>query len=329
MDEPELPEKAKVSRFASAIRGLMRLGMWLLLLAFLFSFFGQQFFIAELLANFRTHFGLMFLVSLIATRFVKASWLLFICLFFAAAFSVWETGRLFLPGEQPAAGATKIRLMSFNVLATSGDFDSAISEIREHDPDIVAVLEYAGMWHVALDALNETYPHQHRDPRWHGYGIAVFSKLPLENAESIHLTAPEIDNPAVSANIQVGGQSLRIFAVHVMSPIRKFRLELRNRQFKEIATHINAQSTPTMLVGDMNCSTSSGFLSGLIEEANLRDSRQGFGVHPSWPSIAGPLAVPIDHVLVTNEIHVHNRFLGDAGASDHRPVIVDVSISPR
>ena len=327
MDEPEIPEKANVSRFAAAIRGLVRLGMWLLLLAFLFSFFGQRFFIAELLANFRTHFGVLLLVSLLVTRFAKASWLLFVCLFFATVFSVWETGQLFLPAEQPAAGETKVRLMSFNVLATSDDFDSAISEIREHDPDVVAVLEYAGMWHFAFDELNDTYPHQIRVPRWHGYGIALFSKLPLENAESMQLTANEIDNPAVSANVQVGGQQLRIFAVHVMSPIKKFRLELRNRQFKEIATHINAQSTPTMLVGDMNCSTFSGFLSDLIEEANLRDSRQGFGVHPSWPSFVGPLAVPIDHVLVTEEIHVHNRFLGDAGASDHRPVIVDVSIA--
>ena len=329
MDESELSKQATPSRIVSAIRRLARFGMWMLLLVFLFSFFGHKFFAAELLANFRTHFFAAFLVALLLSRVAKTSWLLFTCMFFATVFLVWDVGQVFLPGEQPAAGTTKIRVMSYNVLATSTEFDSAISEIRKHDPDVVAVIEYAGMWHVACDALNKTYPHQHRDPRWHGYGIAVFSKIPFENTQSLALTEKEIDNPAALVNVRVGDQLLQILAVHVMSPIKKFRLDLRNRQFEEIADHINARSAPMMLVGDMNCGPSSGFFSNLIEEANLRDSRQGFGIHPSWPSVAGAFAVPIDHVLVSEEIHVHNRFLGDAGGSDHRPVIVDISIGAR
>lgn len=317
------------SRFGNSARWLIKSGMWLLLVAFVLSFFGQRFLVAELLSNFRTQFCVMFLAALLLTRPAKTSWLLFACLVFAAALTTWETGKLFLPVEQSAAGQTKIRVMSFNVLAVSEDYEATIEEIKKHEPDIVAVLEYANMWHVAMNELNETYPHQHRDPRWHGYGIAIFSKLPLENAESIPLTEAQIDNPSASVIVRVDDQLVRIMAVHVMSPINQNRLRLRNEQFAEIADLVNANSVPTILVGDMNCTTSSSFLTDLIEKAALRDSRQGLGVFPSWPSFAGPLAVPIDHVLVSETIHVHNRFLGNSCGSDHCPVVVDVSVSPK
>lgn len=326
-DSDSAQPETKPNRSRGAVRWLIRSGMWLLLAGFAFSYFGQLSFFAELLTNFRTQFCLLFLIALLLARPVKASWLLFGCLLVAIGFSGWDVGKFYLPGEQPVPGDTTIRVMSFNVLANNEEFDVAIAEIEEHDPDVVAVLEYADMWHFVLDALNEKYPHQHRDPRWHGYGIAIFSKFPLEEAKSIPLTEKVIDNPAASVKVRVGDQLIRFIAVHVMSPIRPYRLELRNRQFEEIAGHVNSESEPTILVGDMNCTTSSSYLSGLIETANLRDTRQGFGLHPSWPSIAGVFAVPIDHILVSETIHVHKRYLGDAAGSDHCPVIVDVSVS--
>ena len=310
-----------------AVRWLLRCGMWLLLLAYLFSFFGQRFFVAELLSNFRYQFLILFIFATILARPLKASWLLFTCMVFATAWSGWETGQLFLPVKQPEAGKTVFRVMSFNVLADNTEFETGVAEVRKHDPDVVAVLEYANMWHVAFDALNESHPYQHRDPRWHGYGIAIFSKFPLESAKAIPLTEKFIDNPAAVANVIVDDQVFRIMAVHVMSPINRKRLELRNQQFKEIASNVNAESIPTILVGDMNCSPASQYLSDLIDSANLRDSRRGFGIYGSWPGKPAPFSIPIDHVLVSSRIHVHNRFLGDAGGSDHQPVIVDVSIS--
>ena len=326
MDETLDPPPQKPSRFWSASRWLMRCGIWILLLAWLFSFFGQQFFIAELLSNFRVQFFALFVASLLIAKPIRLRWLLFTCLILAVAWSGWETGELYLPADQPVAGKTRLRLMSFNTLATNENFDATIAEVRKHDPDVVAILEYANMWHIAFDELNESHPHQHRDPRWHGYGIAIFSKLPLESAESIPLTKSEIDNPAASVSFKIDDQVVRLMAVHVMSPIDRYRLELRNRQFEEIADEINSETTPCILVGDMNCTPSSRYLAKLIDKADLRDSRKGFGVQPSWPTFAVPLAVPIDHVLVSDTIHVHDRFIGASGGSDHWPVIVELSV---
>jgi len=325
-ESASVQSESKPGRLGSAVRWLLRSGMWLLLAAYLFSFFGQRFFVAELLSNFRFQFLILFIFAVILARPLKASWLLFTCMFFSAAWSGWEMGQLYLPAKQPNPGKTVLRVMSFNVLATNTEFELGISEIRKHDPDVVAVLEYANRWHDALDSLSEQYPHQHRDPRWHGYGIAIFSKLPMESSGSIPLTEEAIDNPSAFATVVVDDQVLRFMAVHVMSPINRIRLELRNLQFEEIAENINAEAIPTILVGDMNCSPSSLYMSRLIESANLRDSRKGFGIHGSWPDMPAPFSIPIDHVLVSDSIHVHDRFLGNSGGSDHCPVIVDVSL---
>ena len=311
-----------------SLRWLFRLGMWVSIFVYLFSYFGQYSLVAELLSNLRTQFLFLFWVLLLLTSFAKAGRPLVLCLMAALVVCGWGTGRLFLSGNQPPAGDVRIRVMSYNVLTTNNEFQNALNEIRDHDPDIVAILEYANMWHEACDVLNETWPHQHRDPRWHGYGIAIFSKLPLDDVKAVPLTEDTLDNPAASVTVRVDGQPIRVMATHVMSPVNQLRLGLRNRQFEEIAGYINSDSIETMLVGDMNCSTASPYLSKLINDTGLRDSRQGFGPQPTWPTyVPGFARIPIDHVFVSKSIHIHDRFLGDANGSDHRPVIVDVSIS--
>jgi endonuclease/exonuclease/phosphatase (EEP) superfamily protein YafD len=301
--------------------------MWAIFAAFLFSFFGRWFFVAELLSNFRFQFGVLLLVAAFWSLVPKANWFSSICFLVASVWALGEVCQCWMPAVQPNAGPDRLRVMSFNVLATNERFEDAILEIRKHDPDVVAVLEYANRWHDAFDAINESHPFQIREPRWHGYGIAIFSKRPIENPQTVQLTEKVMDNPSVNGTIKIGGRKLRIVAMHVMSPVNRMRLDLRNRQFAEIAKTIQSQDVPTILLGDLNCAPSSIFFQELLDEAGVRDSRLGFGFQASWPTWATVLSIPIDHVLVSNEVHVHDRFLGDGGGSDHRPVIVDVSLS--
>lgn len=300
--------------------------LWLALAVFGFSFFGQYFFLAELLANFRMQFFGLFVVATVFSAWKRFGWLLTVCLCSSMIWTGFGVVNNFLPADQPFAGKTKIRVMSFNVLAINYRFKDAVDEVRKHDPDVVAIIEYANQWHDAFDALNESHRYQLRQPRWHGYGIAIFSKLPIEESTTLQLTEDVMDNVALSCTIRLDGQPLRFVAMHVMSPINTMRLELRNRQFEEIADYIRSDDVATVLLGDLNCAPSSDFLRRLMRDAGLRDSRKGFGDQASWPTWAPPLAIPIDHALVSQSVHVHDRFLGNGGGSDHRPVIVEVSI---
>lgn len=330
MDQALPTTPATPKRFGRAARWILRACLWALLACEVFSYLGTFFFYADILSNFRLQFFLLFGAAVLLCYFARVRGLLLIGLLAALAWSGLETFSIWLPAQQPAAGETVVRLMSFNILATNDAYEPVIQQVRQHDPDVLVVIEYAGMWHEVFNALQETYPFAHRDPAWHGYGIAVFSKMPLETARSVPLTEGfGIDVPAADVALRVDGQLLHLTAAHVMSPVTFYRHQLRNEQFKEIAEIVGSHSGPAILAGDMNCTTASSYLAALVAETGLRDSRQGRGIHCSWVKYAPLVTVPIDHAFVSPQIRIHDRFLGNAANSDHRPLVVDFSITPK
>ena len=321
-----MTETHEPKRFPT-LRLLFKSGCWILLLAFAFSFFGQYFFLADVLANFKVHFLILLVIGLLLSLNSNRGGLLKLALAMAIGWAAFDIGALWIDASQPPAGKTQIRVMSFNVLAHNTQFQAALDEIRSHDPDVVAILEYANEWHDAGEFLADEYPHRVSAPRWHGYGIVLFSKLPIVESQTVQLCEETIDAPAVEATFKIDGQDLRILATHTISPINDFRWELRNRQLEEISQWVNQDQSHTVLVGDFNAAPWSPWLRKLQASTGLRQSRHGFGPQATWPAFAGPLGVPIDHALVSPKVHIHSRYTGSNVGSDHRAIIVDLSIA--
>lgn len=258
-------------------------------------------------------------------------WFVGLLLFF---FTIWcSTGVLsvYLPTAQPPAGNQKIRVMSFNVLASSTAYDRVKRQVADRAPDVLLVVEYDNEWHSELQSLidDQMYPYHHRVPRWHGFGIAVFSKLPLSNKKIFQLTSSSTDVPMPVCDVQVGDKTIRLAGMHVLSPTSRYRLELRNQQFEQAAKILSANDAPTIIAGDFNCTPWSPFLNEFLETTGYRDSRHGFGYQGTWNArYRWPALIPIDHAFVSPEIHVHDRFVGDSTASDHYPIIFEVSVRP-
>ena len=69
----------------------------------------------------------------------------------------------------------------------------------------------------------------------------------------------------------------------------------------------------------------SPIFSRVLRLGDLRDSREGFGLQPTWSAGLPLLArIPIDHVLVGAEVTVMGREVGRAIGSDHLPVLIDL-----
>ncbi len=63
----------------------------------------------------------------------------------------------------------------------------------------------------------------------------------------------------------------------------------------------------------------------LLRDSELRDVARGRGLSPTWYPTPLPLGIPIDHVLVSDEIGVAQREVGPDLGSDHRAVRVELS----
>jgi endonuclease/exonuclease/phosphatase (EEP) superfamily protein YafD len=102
--------------------------------------------------------------------------------------------------------------------------------------------------------------------------------------------------------------------------------QIRNKHLMTIAETVRNIDGPSIVMGDLNCTSWSPYFADLLRLSGLRDSRLGFGIQPSWTGNTRFMAIPIDHVLVSHEIDVLDRHTGSKIGSDHLPVLVDLSV---
>jgi len=252
-------------------------------------------------------------------------------LMLAAAWSLIQVGNVYIPPVQPPPGHQTLKIMSFNVLGYNLSEDKVVEQMKEHDPDVICVVEYSAYWFEKLKCFDEVYPYQYSEPRWHGFGLAFFSKYPLSKSRTVALTNKTTDNPAIITNVSFGDQTIRLAGAHVFSPKTPFRLDLRNRQYQELAEVLSqdesGESLPTVMMGDFNSAPWSPFVQDFLKATGLRDSRRGFGYHASWHAGYFLLRLPIDHAFVSKDVHVHSRIVDQRRAgSDHLPIVFEISI---
>ncbi len=79
-------------------------------------------------------------------------------------------------------------------------------------------------------------------------------------------------------------------------------------------------------LGDLNNTPWGSAFRKMVEGTGLRDSGLGMGLQRSWPVGFWPLALPIDHFLVSERVRVLDRWMGPDVGFDHYPLVVDVHL---
>ncbi len=218
-----------------------------------------------------------------------------------------------------------LRVAVLNVFYRNHAYLRGAAFIRQAQPDLALLVEATQGWVDALRAALPDYPHVVNAVRADGHGMALLSRLPLEEVQVLALG--EAGFPSIQAAVRVNGFRLSVLGTHPYSPMGPRHFALRNDQLLAVARHAAGHDAPLLLIGDLNLSPWSPLFSALIRTAGLRDSREGFGIQPTWPAFLWPpLRIPIDHCLVSPGVVVHRRHIGPAIGSDHLPVVVDCSV---
>lgn len=232
---------------------------------------------------------------------------------------------LYVSQPQPKKGKTLVRAISANVHTGNQSYELFINLIKQKNPDFFVVMEANRDWIDQLEVLREEYPHSLVRPRSDNFGIALFSKIPFESSEIIELADSQV--PTLVVTINIDGRSLSVIGTHPLPPVNSEYVGSRNRQVAALGELVRNTPGPLVVLGDLNMTSWSPYFRDLIEQTGLRDSRKGFGVQATWPEAIPPLSIPIDHALVSPEIAVSDRRVGENIGSDHRPIVVDFSLS--
>ena len=234
----------------------------------------------------------------------------------------WYVGADDAPGD----GAI-IRLMQANVLGfRDPNAELLLTQVETEQPDILVVQEYTPGWHRALQGELSEYPHRLNEPQDGAFGIALFSKIPFENARIVH--APPMGHPEIRAELEIAGRQVHFVSAHPMPPMGKEWIEARNAQLLALGEELGQAPRPTILIGDLNTSMWSPTYQAFERLSGLRNARKGHGLSPTFPVFLPIALIPIDHVLVSEEFAVTDFRSGDRTGSDHLPIIVTLVLKP-
>jgi len=174
---------------------------------------------------------------------------------------------------------------------------------------------------VAYGATLDLAPAKPGGPR-RRYGTALLSRHPLRGPASHPLpTAPGAEPRGyVTATIDVRGTAVRLVATHLQHD----SADARHRQARALASVVDSAAEPVVLLGDLNAEPGSPELAPLA--GHLADAWVAAGEGPgaTFPSEAPHLR--IDGVLVSPGLTVTAAAVVPTGASDHRPVVVDLLV---
>jgi endonuclease/exonuclease/phosphatase (EEP) superfamily protein YafD len=217
-----------------------------------------------------------------------------------------------------------LRVMLINVRTENERYDLVIACINKYRPDLLVVEEVDERWLNELARLREDYPHAKHQAREDNFGIALFSRLPMNGAEIVYLGDAEV--PSVTAQLEVGDRRMTVVGTHPLPPGSPGNFRLRNEQLEAVAKFVRSQTNPVVVIGDLNATPWSYYFRRFVKESGLEDTSKGKGIHATWPAGLFPLLIPIDHCLASPEIGVAGKTIGGSVGSDHLPVIVDLHL---
>jgi endonuclease/exonuclease/phosphatase (EEP) superfamily protein YafD len=222
-----------------------------------------------------------------------------------------------------------VSLLISNILQTNRESAKLRALIREHDPDIVLVVETDAWWEQQLAELECTHPHVVKQPQSNTYGMVLYSRLPLIEPRIKFLV--EQDVPSIHAGVKLpSGETVTLRCLHPRPPApgESTRSTERDAELLIVAKELEGHELPSIVVGDLNDVAWSHTNALFQKISGLLDPRVGRGFYSTfnanWPFIRFPL----DHAFVSRQFHVKAfRVLPHVG-SDHFPVFVSVTLSP-
>lgn len=291
---------------------LVTLGLGLAL-ASLAGWLGTRWWVFELASHFRAQYaGGLGVVVLALAALRRLRWVVVLGpIALANAFALAP----YLPRHEAVAGSPRqtLKLVTANLRFRNHDSADLLAILTASEPDVVVLSEYSERWAHDLASLDASYPYRIEVPDPGPWGIAMFSRLPLEEAGSFMLGV----TPAVAANLMLAGHRVHLLGVHLRSPTSREHAAERNAQLTELTALAHQSARPLIVLGDFNATQFSPNFATMVGGAGVRDATRGRALLPTWPVFLPMLRIPIDHCLVSGAFTVLETTRLPAFGSDH------------
>ena len=280
----------------------------------------------DLLDHFRWQYCWLFLVPLlIGVWFRQRFTLLFLPAFLVNVFLV---GSLAIPHTEKSAGQ-QISVFHANIDFTNPSPGRVLAHLNSTLYDVILLQEVTP---DILPILEEGLPGYRMviaNPKNNSHGSAMFvpedSTLEITHSEVISFDRFS-KRPLIVADIEFEGLTLSLMSIHLTRPSHANSAGAQKREFAELATWADKQKEKgksVVIIGDFNVTPWSQMFLKLLQDANLRNSQQGYALQMTWPNHLPKLfQIAIDHAVHSNELVTTHRVTGPDLGSDHLPLAI-------
>jgi len=283
--------------------------------------------VLDLFSHFRLQYAAILLVA-VGVMAIGKRWKTLAVALAALAVNAVLLAPLWIAPDQPAGDGPTLRVLAYIVLTSNQNRRGLSDWVLGQSADVLVMQEVNAQWAATLDQRLVGYRRLETPTiRENNFGLAVYVRDGLAVA-GFSVAADSVGVQRIEAVLRLAdGGEVRVIALHTLPPVNARYAELRGKQLAEAGRRAEASAQPVVMLGDFNATRWSAPMRRLRNETAMRDSAEGFGWQGTWPTrLWATGMIPIDQVLVGPELRVEDRHLGPGLGSDHRAVVVDLTL---
>lgn len=223
----------------------------------------------------------------------------------------------------------EISVMVANVLMSNRDAKRLGALVESRDPDVILLLETNSWWEEHMRHLRDAYPHGLDCPLDNRYGMHLYSRLEMKDAQLEFLV--EDDIPSMHAGIHLrSGECIRFHAVHPSPPSPTENPTSRERDAELLGVGRSVAEDPRRVIvtGDFNDVAWSPTTRLFRKISRLLDPRIGRGMFSTFHAAFPFLRFPLDHVFHSDDFTLVDMEVLPRFGSDHLPICYRLSYQP-
>lgn len=222
-----------------------------------------------------------------------------------------------------------LSILITNVLMPNQEYGALKRIISDADPDVVLCMEVDDKWCTELREIEARYPHRVLQPQSDTYGIALYSKLELEDAQVKRLL--EDDIPSIHAKLAMrNSRRVELRCVHPKPPApQEAKTSIkRDAELLMVGKEVKPIETPVIVMGDLNDVAWSHTTTLFQKVSGLLDPRQGRGLFSTFDARNPVMRWPLDHIFHSKHFELLELKRMPKFGSDHFPVFIKLALTP-
>lgn len=266
------------------------------------------------------------------------SWLLIVATASCLAYQAWwilPYTKLLKPEVKLSSHSqtSTISIITTNVLMSNRNVRKLLDLVNLYQPDILVTLESNGWWQSHLDQLEGDYPYSIKCPLENRYGMHLYSKYELKNAEIQYLVEDHI--PSIHTSVILNNQQpIRLHCLHPAPPAPNEHEESAERDAELVMVAKNIQESnnpdiPIIVTGDMNDVAWSRTTRLFRKISGLLDPRIGRGMFNTFHADYWFMRWPLDHLFHSEHFTLVTMKRMPGSGSDHFALYTELSLEPR